>query len=249
MVQTEQLVQLLDSKDQAAWSQSLFALGRSCGFDQVLYGAVPSRHAKFENAFLVSNYSPAWRDHYDAERLAYVDPTVGHCLVSSLPIVWEPDAFAGPASRALYEEACAYGIRSGVTLPIHGPNGEFGVLSFASDAPPDAKFAREVRAIMPDLALIRDYAFESSQPLMVPRQPVEQAPKLTRRELEVLKWVMAGKSSWEISRITGCSEATVNFHMANVRQKFGVNTRQQAVVKAIALGLIIPEDPHRLASR
>jgi LuxR family quorum-sensing transcriptional regulator LasR len=245
MVQTEQLVQLLDSKDQTAWSQALFALARSCGFDKVLYGAVPSRHAKFENAFLVSNYSRAWREHYDSARLAYVDPTVGHCLSSTLPFVWEPDAFAGPAPRALYEEACAYGIRSGVTLPVHGPNGEFGVLSFASDAPADAKFAREAHAIMPDLSLIRDYAFESSLPLMVPRQPVEQSPKLTRRELEVLKWVMAGKSSWEISRITGCSEATVNFHMANVRQKFNVNTRQQAVVHAIALGLIIPEDPHR----
>jgi LuxR family quorum-sensing transcriptional regulator LasR len=245
MVQTEQLVQLLESKDQAAWSQALFSLAKSCGFEQVLYGAVPSRHAKFENAFLVSNYSRAWREHYDAERLAYVDPTVGHCLASMLPIVWEPEAFSGPGPRALYEEACAYGIRSGVTLPIHGPNGEFGVLSFASSAPADAKFARQVREIMPDLSLIRDYAFESSQPLMVPGQPVEHGPKLTKRELEVLNWVMAGKSSWEISRITGCSEATVNFHMANVRQKFNVNTRQQAVVKAISLGLIIPEDHHR----
>jgi LuxR family quorum-sensing transcriptional regulator LasR len=245
MVQTEQLVQLLESKDQAAWSQALFALARSCGFDNVLYGAVPSRHAKFENAFLVSNYSRAWRERYDAERLAYVDPTVSHCLSSSLPIVWEPEAFAGAGPSALYEEACGFGIRSGVTLPVHGPNGEFGVLSFASDAQADGKCAREIRSAMPDLALIRDYALESSMRMLVPSQPAETVPKLTKRELEVLKWVMAGKSSWEISRITDCSEATVNFHMANVRQKFNVNTRQQAVVKAIALGLIIPEDPHR----
>jgi LuxR family quorum-sensing transcriptional regulator LasR len=56
---------------------------------------------------------------------------------------------------------------------------------------------------------------------------------------------MVGKSSWEISKITGCSEATVNFHMGNIRQKFNVNTRQQAVVRAISLGLITPEDHHR----
>ncbi|MGX4641270.1 LuxR family transcriptional regulator [Massilia sp. SYSU DXS3249] len=68
---------------------------------------------------------------------------------------------------------------------------------------------------------------------------------MTKRELEVLQWVMAGKSSWEISMITRCSEATVNFHLANVRQKFNVNTRQQAVVKAISLGLLNPEDRHR----
>lgn len=240
-----ELMQLLESKDPATWKQGLLSLARAHGFDKVLYGMVPSRHAKLENAFLVSNYAQEWRDKYDANKLAYVDPTVSHCLASSLPIVWEPDAFAGPAQRALYEEACTYGIRSGVTFPIHGPGGEFGVLSFASDAKADSKFKREVEAVMPSLALVRDYAFASALRLATPAPTAEVAPRLTRRELEVLKWVMAGKSSWEISRITSCSEATVNFHMANVRQKFNVNTRQQAVVKAIALGLLIPEDLHR----
>jgi LuxR family quorum-sensing transcriptional regulator LasR len=145
----------------------------------------------------------------------------------------------------LYEQACGYGIRSGVTWPIHGAGGEFGLISFASDAPASGAFGRDIRAAMPMLSLIRDYAFESSLRLTSGKPPGELSPRLTRRELEVLKWVMAGKSSWEISRITSCSEATVNFHMANVRQKFNVNTRQQAVVKAIAQGLIIPEDLRR----
>jgi LuxR family quorum-sensing transcriptional regulator LasR len=98
---------------------------------------------------------------------------------------------------------------------------------------------------MAGLTLVRDYAFASSVPFAVQGSGGEQVPRLTRRELEVLNWVMAGKSSWEISMITRCSEATVNFHLANVRQKFNVNTRQQAVVKAIALGLLNPEDRHR----
>jgi LuxR family quorum-sensing transcriptional regulator LasR len=240
-----ELMQLLESKDPASWTQGLFSLALAHGFDKVLYGMVPSRHAKLENAFLVSNYPREWREKYDADKLVYVDPTVSHCLASSLPIVWGPAIFAGAPQKALYEEACSYGIRSGVTFPIHGPGGEFGCISFASDARPDDKFEREVELVMPSLALIRDYAFESALRLATPAPTAEVAPRLTRRELEVLKWVMAGKSSWEISRITNCSEATVNFHMANVRQKFNVNTRQQAVVKAIALGLIIPEDLHR----
>jgi LuxR family quorum-sensing transcriptional regulator LasR len=131
-----------------------------------------------------------------------------------------------------------------VTLPIHGPNGEFGVLSFASDAKPGAGFARDMAQVTPALTLVRDYAFASSQ-RFTQSAGKDDVPRLTRRELEVLNWVMAGKSSWEISMITRCSEATVNFHLANVRQKFNVNTRQQAVVKAISLGLINPEDHHR----
>lgn len=248
MVETAQLVQLMETQDSGGWSQVLFGLARQLGFDQVLYGMVGSRHAQFERAFLRSNYSSAWRERYDAERLAYVDPTVDHCLSSTLPIVWEPAIFDGPEGSALYEEACAYGIRTGVTLPVHGPNGEFGVLSFASDAPAGREFSRSIAHVMPALTLVRDYAFASAVRFLGGANHAasgEAAPRLTRRELEVLNWVMAGKSSWEISKITNCSEATVNFHLANVRQKFNVNTRQQAVVKAISLGLISPEDRHR----
>lgn len=245
MVETALLNRLLEAEDPDAWSRALFLLAREQGFDFVLYGVVGSRHAKLESAFLRSNYPDGWRAHYDAERMAYVDPTVIHCLNSTLPFIWAPQAFRSPAQRALYEEACGFGIRAGVSFPVHGPNGEFGVLSFASDMRPDARFSGLVHECMADLALIRDYAFESAQQFCGDASALEPAPRLTRRELEVLNWVMAGKSSWEISKITNCSEATVNFHMANVRQKFNVNTRQQAVVKAISLGLIIPEDQHR----
>ena len=244
MIETAQLVQLLESKNAGAWRQALLELAHSLGFEQVMYAVVHSRHAQYENAFVQSNYSKEWRDRYDAERFAYVDPTVGHCLISTLPIVWEPEAFSTRGGRALYEEACGVGMRTGVTLPIHGPNGEVGLLSLASDAAPGEKFTRGLARSMGDLTLIRDYSFASSV-AFVHHGEGEGVPRLTRRELEVLNWVMAGKSSWEISMIVRCSEATINFHLANVRQKFNVNTRQQAVVKAIALGLLKPEDRHR----
>lgn len=244
MIETAQLVQMLESKDADSWRRALLDLAKSTGFEHVMYAVVHSRHAHYENAFVQSNYSTEWRDRYDAERFAYVDPTVGHCLTSTLPIVWQPDAFATNGGRILYEEACLHGMRTGVTLPIHGPNGEVGLLSLASDTAPGQEFTRQVTHGMGNLTLVRDYAFASSIPFAQPSAG-EPVPRLTRRELEVLQWVMAGKSSWEISMITRCSEATINFHLANVRQKFNVNTRQQAVVKAIALGLLTPEDRHR----
>ncbi|MCD2519531.1 LuxR family transcriptional regulator [Massilia sp. G4R7] len=244
MIDTALLLDLLDAPNELTWCERLFGLARDQGFGQVLFAQVASRHARFENAFVRSNYSSEWRSRYDANGFAYVDPTVGHCLSSTLPIVWAPSTFSKGASNALYEEASAHGIRSGVTLPVHGPQGEFGVMSFACDERPGSALTRAIAEALPGLSLIRDYAFASSARFREPKPEIE-APRLTRRELEVLQWVMAGKSSWEVARITGCSEATVNFHLANVRQKFGVNTRQQAVVKAIALGLITPEDHHR----
>jgi LuxR family transcriptional regulator, quorum-sensing system regulator LasR len=245
MVEQSHLLTLLKCDTEIGWRQALFQLARSQGFDQVLYGAVGSRNAKLESAFLHSNYAEAWRSRYDSDKLHYVDPTVSHCLTSSLPMVWEPEAFEQPAQRALYEEACGYGIRSGITFPIHGPSGEFGVVSFASDVLPSTDFDETIVNLMPSLSLIRDYAFESSLRYINVKPEGEAPPRLTRRELEVLNWVMVGKSSWEISRITACSEATVNFHIGNIRQKFNVNTRQQALVKAISMGIITPEDHHR----
>jgi LuxR family quorum-sensing transcriptional regulator LasR len=241
---TVELDELLHQDTASGWGEALFALGRGCGFDKLLVGMSGSRHARLENAFIQTNYPPKWRERYEAERFAYVDPVVSHCMASTLPLVWQPELFRSPLQRSLYEEACSHGVRAGVTFPMHGPNGEFGLLSFAVDQQPDAHFVRQVNGMLPQLALIRDYAFASGV-RFCPPVASEAAPKLTPRELEVLNWVMAGKSSWEISKITGCSEATVNFHMGNIRQKFNVNTRQQAVVRAISLGLITPEDHHR----
>ena len=245
MVELGQLMTLLKSNSEASWQASLFSLADGQGFNQVLYGAVGSRHARLENAFLHSNYSSEWRARYDADKLHYIDPTVAHCITSSVPIVWEPDTFSTPAQQALYEEACGHGVRSGITFPIHGPSGEFGVVSFASDARPSSDFDDNIVNLMPALSLIRDYAFESSLKFINAHNHAEPVPRLTKRELEVLNWVMVGKSSWEISKITVCSEATVNFHIGNIRQKFNVNTRQQALVKAISLGILTPEDHHR----
>ncbi|RMS76287.1 Regulatory protein LuxR, partial [Pseudomonas savastanoi] len=36
--------------------------------------------------------------------------------------------------------------------------------------------------------------------------------QLTVKERQVLEWVAIGKSAWEISRIQGCTEATVHFY-------------------------------------
>lgn len=243
-MKTVELDELLHSDTPSSWGAALFALGREYGFDKVMFGMSGSRHTRLDNAFVQTNYPAKWRERYDAERLAYIDPVVGHCLQSTLPLIWQPELFRNQAQRALYEDACAHGLRAGVTFPVHGPNGEFGLLSFGVDAHPDAVRLRGTTAMLAELALVRDYAFASAVRFCPPAVQ-EAAPKLTPRELEVLNWVMVGKSSWEISKITSCSEATVNFHMGNIRQKFNVNTRQQAVVRAISLGLITPEDHHR----
>jgi DNA-binding CsgD family transcriptional regulator len=62
--------------------------------------------------------------------------------------------------------------------------------------------------------------------------------KLTPRELEVLKWIKEGKSSWDISTILSRSERVVTWHANNIMQKIGAKNRTQAIAIAMQYKLI-----------
>ena len=64
--------------------------------------------------------------------------------------------------------------------------------------------------------------------------------KLNSREIEVLTSVARGQRSAEIAKKLGIAKRTVDFHLDNARIKLGATTRAQAVVKAVAGGMIEP---------
>lgn len=232
----DQFTNLLDANTEQDWQNMVFSFANNLGFDQTLYAVLNSKDEPIENAFLRSNYSKEWRNTYDNTKLGYVDPTVSHCMKSTIPLLWTPECFARPDQKNMYEEATSYGLRSGIIFPIHGPNGEFGMMSFVSEQLSNPASRKDLMQFLPTLSIIRDYVFESSKKFIT--TPEEVKIVLTPRENEVVKWTVAGKSSWEISMILNCSESTVNFHLSNIRQKFNVNTKQQAIIKALKLGII-----------
>jgi DNA-binding NarL/FixJ family response regulator len=64
--------------------------------------------------------------------------------------------------------------------------------------------------------------------------------KLNSRETEVLTLVARGQKSAQIAIKLGIVKRTVDFHLDNARIKLGAATRAQAVVSAVAGGLIEP---------
>jgi NarL family two-component system response regulator LiaR len=55
---------------------------------------------------------------------------------------------------------------------------------------------------------------------------------LTHREIEVLRHVAEGLNNGEIAAKLVISQSTVKFHIANILQKMGVDTRPEAIVLA-----------------
>jgi DNA-binding CsgD family transcriptional regulator len=54
---------------------------------------------------------------------------------------------------------------------------------------------------------------------------------LTRREIEVLAWVAAGKTNAETAELLSIAPGTVKKHLDHIYAKLGVGTRTEAVVK------------------
>jgi len=230
---------VLDAREESTWFDAVTEIAGSWGFSQTLLGFLPRPGMRFEDAYIRSNYAPDWRQTYNDHNMAYIDPTVTHCATRSTPLIWSPDLFTTQEQQSMYEEARSYGLRAGITLPLHGPHQEAGMLCFVSDSEVTDTFWKDVNHALPNLVLLRDLVLDTSQ-RHLDSHVQSLIPKLTPREKECLKWTALGKSTWEISHILNCSEAAVNFHMKNIRAKFGVNSRRAAAVIATQLGVIDP---------
>jgi DNA-binding CsgD family transcriptional regulator len=144
--------------------------------------------------------------------------------------------------RRLMECRWSVGARVGVSAPAYGQRGnafEYAIVSFSRD-----RLLSEVakRHHEPRVQLFAAYFLSVAENIFLePRKYAEpEPPSLTPRERDCLTWAAFGKSSWEIGRVLGITDATVNFHIGNAAGKLGVRGRTCAVAQAIRLGLINP---------
>jgi DNA-binding NarL/FixJ family response regulator len=66
----------------------------------------------------------------------------------------------------------------------------------------------------------------------------ESPEALTERETEVLRLLAQGQANKEIARSLNISEKTVKVHVSNILSKLGVQSRTQATLYAIRIGLV-----------
>jgi LuxR family transcriptional regulator len=62
--------------------------------------------------------------------------------------------------------------------------------------------------------------------------------KLTKREIEILRWTALGKSSEEIASVLHLSVNTINYHIKKSTAKLGAPNKTAAAVNAALLGLL-----------
>ncbi len=195
-------------------------------------------HAIGKSEFIaIDNCPPGFNDALNDPKLGRIDPVMQHCKRHSVPIVWDRQTYVRHDATDLWETQARFGYRTGICLALHLPEGRHFVLGVDRDQalPSDTT---ELTRLVADLQLFAVHALDAAMRVLLPPEQQLDAPKLTPRELECLRWTMEGKTAWEVGAILSITERTAVLHINNAMHKLGSHNKHQAVLKALRLGLI-----------
>ncbi|AEQ52861.1 putative N-acyl homoserine lactone transcriptional regulator, LuxR-like protein [Pelagibacterium halotolerans B2] len=150
-------------------------------------------------------------------------------MACAAPFSWSEafDRFGTcPGGREIIEDAARFGLVDGVGFPLLSTGSRRAAASLASDKPLDMEVvtAAVLQGILPVVFQhLRALNGVSSSP----------NPRLSKREKQVLAWLAAGKSAWEVAQILTISEPTVRFHVQAIKKKFKTSTLAHSVAAAI----------------
>jgi LuxR family quorum-sensing transcriptional regulator LasR len=217
------------------WERHLRKVLHRIGYDSYLLSLGSSTTNDPFNR-IMTTYPSDWLRRYKDENFIQVDPIIRHCRHHFVPLVWV-DARRQARSRTneFWKAREEYGLLQGVSIPLRC-NEMVGSLNVAHCMNSTDGFDDGLDAPLGKLFMLIPFLLEGSQKHLI--KPGEKFCSLTLRESEVLKWSCVGKTTWEMSCILGCSERTINFHIANASRKLGSFSRRQAVGVALAQGLI-----------
>jgi DNA-binding CsgD family transcriptional regulator len=152
----------------------------------------------------------------------------------SVPVIYDQALYVREAAADLWEEQATFGYRNGISVALHLPGQRHFVLGLDRETALPKAEGRLMR-MLGDLQLLAVHAQETALRLFGrPLTDIALSPK----EQLILRMTMQGKSAKVIGAEIHSAEATINFHLQNVRVKLGVTSKHQAVLKAQSLGLI-----------
>ena len=228
---------VLQARDREEFRAEVVRFTQRLGFETVSAITVIDRGLGKSEFINVDNTPVEFNQTYCDPVLQRRDPVMQHVRRQSVPIVWDQETYVERGMGDLWEHQASFGYRTGIAMALHLPDGKhflFGV-DREQELPRDTE---ELQRLVADLQLFAVHAQDAALRLLVPPAQQPERPALTPRELDALRWTMEGKTAWEVGAVLGISERTVVFHVTNAMHKLGCNNKQQAVLKALRLGLI-----------
>jgi len=221
-------------RDAPALLASFQRLVLAFGMDFFCIGDPSHPDVKRDDRRWGATFPVRWYWRYISQNHLAHDPVVARMNRVAAPFRWSDTyAEAGPRARRVLDEAAEFGLRDGLAIPIHRPDGSVIGISIATgtyDLSPRDAVALQMAS----------YYLHARMAALRAQRPARPGPSLTPRERECLKWVAAGKTDWEISQILNISEQTAHGYVQNALIKLGARTRAQAVAQAMLSAQLPP---------
>jgi LuxR family transcriptional regulator, quorum-sensing system regulator CciR len=128
--------------------------------------------------------------------------------------------------------------RAAIVVPVHLPFGQIGAVSFNPLDKDKTDLAAEFLELGDDFGVYARTFIGTYVQVTGSTQALPPESRLSKREVECLRWAAIGKTDLEISMIMSRSRATVRFHIHNASTKLNAVNRSQTVFKASQLGYI-----------
>lgn len=186
----------------------------------------------FEEVLLASKLPPDWLALYLDKQFVHDDPSMRHSMRATAPFAWLDapyDPEREPRSAEVVQRAMDFGLSKGIVIPVPSSAGCIGHVWLGGLLS---------SRVLPTVTLMSHHAFYHLEQLRA--HPPIKCHSLTPRKREILTWVAAGKSSWEIGEILNISQRTVEWHVHQTMLELDVSSRAQAVVLAVREGAISP---------
>jgi DNA-binding CsgD family transcriptional regulator len=232
-----QYTAVLQARNRDEFKDEVVRFTQRIGFETVSAITVIDRGLGKSEFINIDNTPAAFTQTYGDPVMQRRDPVMQHCRKQTMPIIWDQSTYIESGVGELWEHQATFGYRTGIAMALHMPEGKHFMLGVDRDLPLPQD-ADELQRLVADLQLFAVHAQDSAMRLLVPLPEQLDRPGLTPRELETLRWTMDGKTAWEVGALLGISERTVVFHVSNATHKLGCVNKQQAVLKALRLGLI-----------
>jgi LuxR family transcriptional activator of conjugal transfer of Ti plasmids len=192
-----------------------------------------------ETPMLISSYPKSWTNRYFRLGYQQLDPVVRHARLEHALFSWGGEASPIQGSRdqrRFFDEATAFGIRSGITVPIRGGFGRMAAFTLATsqrEAHPE-----ELMAKLKDVVQLAGLYFHTHVAVRLDRSAAfrRAGAELTQRERQCLTWTAQGKTVADIAVLIKIAPRTVVFHLENARRKLDATSIAHCVAQALRRG-------------
>ncbi len=202
---------------------------QSYHFTPVMESPISARTVIYSEGF-----PDEWLALYNEKSFRLNDPIPERTMRHGEAISWA-DAMALAPNTSAQQECFAsmreHGLIHGFGIPLFGSGGREAYASMDFDLPPAEVASSDRSAII---------AVSQAAQMRVSRLLIRlnTRPSLSERELQVLGWIVRGKSVGEIGTILGLSPETVRTYSKRVYEKMGTHNRIGAIVRALKLNLV-----------